>query len=168
MSEASRVEELIENAEFERFDLHAVLAPVIEAYASAWPERRFRYVSALDSAPLTGSPELVVQMLDKLVDNAVDFSGENDEILVELEPADGGYRLSVTNPGPPLPEKMRGKLFDSMISVRQGGDSAHLGLGLFIARLIAEGHGGNIRADDVEGGVRFAVTLWPLRCGITP
>ena len=54
---------------------------------------------------------------------------------------------------------MRAQLFDSMVSVRGGNDSRHLGLGLYVAKLIAEGHGGEIRADNVEGGVRFTVTI---------
>jgi signal transduction histidine kinase len=46
-----------------------------------------------------------------------------------------------------------------MVSVRGGGDSQHLGLGLYVAKLIAEGHGGRISADNIEGGVRFTVTV---------
>ncbi len=48
-----------------------------------------------------------------------------------------------------------------MVSVR-GGDDRHLGLGLYIAKLIAEGHGGRIDAANVEGGVEFRVSL-PVR-----
>ncbi len=159
MSEASRVEELIESAEFERVDLARVLETTIEAYADAWPQRRFRYESELNAAELTGAPDLLIQMLDKLVDNAVDFSRDGDEIIVALTRSEEAYRLSVENPGPPLPEKMRDRLFDSMISVRGEAGSAHLGLGLFVARLIAEGHGGDIRADNTGSGVRFTVSL---------
>ena len=54
---------------------------------------------------------------------------------------------------------MRAQLFDSMVSMRGGKDSKHLGLGLYVARLIAEGHGGTISAENVDGGVRFAVKL---------
>jgi K+-sensing histidine kinase KdpD len=54
---------------------------------------------------------------------------------------------------------MRSQLFDSMISVRRGGNDEHLGLGLYIARLIVEGHGGSIRAANIEGGVVFEVQL---------
>jgi signal transduction histidine kinase len=46
-----------------------------------------------------------------------------------------------------------------MVSVRRGDDSKHLGLGLYIARLIAEGHNGSILADNANNGVRFVVRL---------
>jgi signal transduction histidine kinase len=157
MSEASRVEELIENAEPEHFDLNDVIASTATAYADAWPERRFSLVGDGGSMPMHGSPELIIQMLDKLVDNAVGFSAAGDEVVIRLAARYGELTLSVTNPGPPLPARMRSQLFDSMVSVRAEGTGKHLGLGLFIARLIAEGHGGSITAFDVEGGVTFEV-----------
>ena len=159
MSEAGRVEELIENAEPEIFDLNAVLESTVTAYAGAWPERGFIYASDGSDATMLGAPELIVQMLDKLVDNAVGFSGYGDEIRISLSLEPEGLTLSVRNPGPPLPEHMRSQLFDSMVSVRANETGRHLGLGLFIARLIATGHGGSIRAFDVAGGVVFEVRL---------
>ena len=47
-----------------------------------------------------------------------------------------------------MPLNMHGRLFDSMVSVRseQSGDQPHLGLGLYIVRLIAEFHGGRATA----------------------
>ena len=159
MSEASRVEELMRNAEPERFDLRAVLDSITRAYRDAYTERTFDFACDLDNASAMGSPELLIQMLDKLVDNAVDFSGRGDTISIGLSATDDTLEVTVTNPGPPLPERMRSQMFDSMVSMRGGKDSKHLGLGLYIARLIAEGHGGRIRADNVEGGVRFTVTV---------
>jgi len=73
----------------------------------------------------------------------------------------------VANEGPPLPAKMQGRLFDSMVSVRQnrGDGEPHLGLGLYIVRLIAEFHGGRASAanrDDVQG-VTVSVVLPRVR-----
>jgi signal transduction histidine kinase len=98
-------------------------------------------------------------MLDKLVDNAVGFSAEGDEIHIGLSIDNGESRLDVSNPGPPLPERMRTQMFDSMVSMRPGKDNKHLGLGLYVAKLIADGHGGSIRAENIEGGVQFSVLL---------
>ncbi len=159
MSEASRVEELMSNAEPERFDLRAVLESTASAYRDVYKERAFEFSSDLDEAQANGSPELLIQMLDKLVDNAVDFSSVDDVIELELTSNDSMYEVSVTNPGPPLPERMRSQMFDSMVSVRGGENTRHLGLGLYVAKLIAEGHGGHISADNVDGGVRFTVTV---------
>jgi signal transduction histidine kinase len=50
-------------------------------------------------------------------------------------------------------------MFDSMVSMRPNKDNKHLGLGLYIAKLIVDGHNGRIAADDVDGGVRFSVWL---------
>ncbi len=159
MSEASRTEQLIENAEPEIFELGKVLESTIAAYNDAWPERRFILDKRAQDASLFGSPELLIQMLDKLADNAVDFSAKGDEISVSLDVDSENVVVSVRNPGPPLPANMRSQLFHSMVSIRHSGGKRHLGLGLYIARLIAEGHGGTISADNIEGGVEFTVRL---------
>ena len=159
MSEANRVEELMQHAEPEAFDLRAVLEPTVGAYRDVFDRRRFVFECDVATATLRGSPELMIQMLDKLVDNAADFSVDNDVITISLRAERGALILGVENPGPPLPERMRTQLFDSMVSVRSGGDDRHLGLGLYVAKLIAEGHGGRIDATNVEDGVRFTVTL---------
>jgi nitrogen-specific signal transduction histidine kinase len=46
-----------------------------------------------------------------------------------------------------------------MVSVRAHEDGTHLGLGLHVARVIADGHNGRIEAMDIDGGVRFSVWL---------
>ena len=159
MSEASRVEELMQHAEPEEFDLCAVLQSTVAAYRDVYPQRRFEFDTELGAATCHGSPELAIQMLDKLVDNAVGFSDTDDIIRVSLHSSDGAWQLAISNPGPPLPERMRSQLFDSMVSVRTDGNDKHLGLGLYVARLIAVGHGGAIRAENIDGGVMFVVSL---------
>jgi len=159
MSEASRTEELIEHVEPETFDLDKVLASTIAAYADAWPERQFSYRNTAVETEVVGSPELIIQMLDKLADNAVEFSAADDEIRVALESSTGQITLSIANPGPSLPDNMRTQLFHSMVSVRRGGGKRHLGLGLYIARLIAEGHDGSISAENTDDGVVFTIKL---------
>ena len=159
MSEASRVEELMQHVEPETFDLFAVLQSTTDAYRDVYPTRQFDFSTDLTAGPMSGSPELIIQMLDKLVDNAVEFSVDGDTIQIGLGRDTNALVLTVSNPGPPLPERMRTQLFDSMVSVRNGGDNRHLGLGLYVAKLIAEGHSGKITAANTDNGVKFAVAL---------
>jgi signal transduction histidine kinase len=161
MSEATRLEQGLASVERERFDLAAVVSGCVEGYRLAYPGQSFELALARDAAIASGSPDLAAQLLDKLVANAVDFSSAGEPIRVSLSVADGAALLSVENQGLPLPESMRGKLFDSMVSLR-GRDARtgepHLGLGLYVARLIAEFHEGAIRAENLASGSGVAVT----------
>ncbi len=161
MTEASRLEQSLRAIERERFDLAAVVRGCVEGYRLAYPQATF----ALELPPagrrveVEGAPDLAAQLLDKLVENAVDFSKGGAPVRVALDDAAGTAALTVANQGPPLPDKMRTRLFESMISMREAGGSGtpHLGLGLYVARLIAEFHGGSIAASNLAGGEGVAL-----------
>jgi two-component system, OmpR family, sensor histidine kinase ChvG len=162
MGAATRVEEAISSAERSRFDLVPLLASAVAAYRGAFPERQF--ASELPPQPVTldGAPDLIVQMLDKLIDNAVDFSPAGSTISVRLLAEPGAAVLEVENSGPPLPSEAPGRLFESLWQSRSEADNRpHFGLGLYIVRLIAEFHGGTASAGNLPGGggVRFSVRL---------
>ena len=159
MSEANRTEELIENFEPEMFQIEQILASTIAAYADAWTDRRFDFQCDSIDTRITGSPDLIIQMLDKLVDNAVDFTQVDETISVSISREASDLLISVSNPGPPLPKEMQSRLFNSMVSLRSGDPGKHLGLGLYISRLIAEGHQGSISATNTANGVTVQVRL---------
>jgi len=108
-------------------------------------------------------PDAFAQLLDKLIENAIDFAPPGTVVRVALEAPPGEAIVAVENEGPPLPEAMGHRLFDSMVSLRGHdgrADGAHLGLGLYVVRLVAEHHGGGVRAANRrEGGVRFEVAV---------
>jgi two-component system sensor histidine kinase ChvG len=82
-------------------------------------------------------------------------------VHVSLQESGGEALLTVANKGPALPAAMRGRLFDSMISMREtrAAGTPHLGIGLYVARLIAEFHGGSIAAADLPSGEGVALTV---------
>jgi signal transduction histidine kinase len=116
-----------------------------------------------ESVTLTGAPDLFAQMLDKLAANAADFAASGTPVLVGLQRVGAEAVVQFSNSGPPLPPEIADRLFDSMISVRKeaSSDNPHLGLGLYIVRLIAEFHGGRARARNREdgSGVIFEIRL---------
>jgi dedicated sortase system histidine kinase len=162
ISEATRLERMLVDAEREPFDLGRVVSGCVAGYAGAFPQARFALRLPERRVRVVGSPDLVAQMLDKLVANAVDFSAPDEPIEVSLDEAAHGATLAVSNIGPRLPEAMRGRLFESMVSMRPGGtprDEPHLGLGLFIVRLIAQFHGGRALARDRADGRGVAIEV---------
>lgn len=162
MGAATRVEEAIGNAERSRFDLTPVIGSAVSAYRVAFPERHFAAELASEAIEIDGAPDLIVQLLDKLIDNAVDFSPAGATITVRLRREPAAAVLEVDNPGPPLAPETRSRLFESLWQSRSGSDSRpHFGLGLYIVRLIAEFHRGGVVAADLPrgDGARFGVRL---------
>ncbi len=162
MSEATRVEQSIQASELEDFDLGQVLRSSIEAYRDIYPEHDFKLHIETTDTIINGSPELMVQLLDKLISNAVDFSPNDSDIQLNLNQDQRDLCLSLSNSGPLLPTDMQSQLFDSMVSLRrESTNSSHLGLGLYIAKLITQAHGGQISAHnrDDDSGVEFIIRL---------
>jgi len=162
MGAATKVEEAIAHSERQRFDVAALVRTAVGAYGSAFPQRRFVCQVPDEAVPITGAPDLIVQMLDKLIDNAVDFSADVATISVDLRVDPDFVALSVSNPGPPLPAETTTKLFESLWQSRSEADKRpHFGLGLYIVRLIAEFHGGSASATNLpdDSGAIFTVRL---------
>lgn len=159
---AARVEESIKQSERVSFDLRDLLVSAVAAYRDGFPAARFRIELPENPCFVLGAPDLLVQLLDKLIENAVDFCPPDGTITVRLERVQGYYALEVTNDGPLIPQALMGRLFESLFEQRQGrDDKPHFGLGLYIVRLIAEFHGGTaVAANRDDGsGVLFTITL---------
>lgn len=166
MSQASRMERAIAAAEAEDFDLVAVVRGCADSYLPLLAPRRLQ--TELPGAPLImhGAPDLIAQALDKLVDNARGFTPEDGWLRIRLSPTSDGAVLAIANAGPTLPPAMHDRLFNSLVSVRDGaavpqGETPHLGLGLYIVRLIAQAHRGSASARNLEydEGVEFVLEL---------
>jgi two-component system, OmpR family, sensor histidine kinase ChvG len=164
MGAATRVEEAIAHSERHRFDLGALVRATTDAYGGAFPNRRFACEVPAEPVEINGAPELIVQMLDKLVDNAVDFSGDGATISIVLRAGDTHVELDVANPGPSLPPEATTRLFESLWQSRAEPDKRpHFGLGLYIVRLIAEFHGGSAQAANLPDGSGAVFTVRLLR-----
>ena len=163
MSEATRLEQAIQSNDKEVFSVAHVLQGCTEGYRLAYPTHQFALKEPLPEGQLTGSPELFAQMLDKIIANATEFSPEQSVIHLEVVKQSDKLILSVVNPGPILPENMQEQLLESMVSVRQEKNSTqpHLGLGLYVARIIAEYHNGSIQLKNLadHSGVRVEVSF---------
>ncbi|GJL80527.1 MAG: proteobacterial dedicated sortase system histidine kinase [marine bacterium B5-7] len=165
LTEAANLEEALQYEDLENFDLCEVVEGCVEGYRISFPDHRFILNRKAMRLPVAGAPDRFAQLLDKLIDNSVDFGEPNGSIELSLAETGNFAVMTVSNQGSSLPVDMKERLFDPMVSVgRKDATQAHLGLGLFIARLIAEHHHGDITASNIEepAGVCFTVRL-PLR-----
>ena len=162
MSEASRMERAIAAAEAEDVDLRAVVRGCAEAYRPLIGARELTCQLPEAPLPMHCAPELIAQALDKLLDNALSFTPADGWLRLALIAREDGAEITLANQGPPLPAAMQARLFDSLVSLRDKatpGDAPHLGLGLYVVRLVAERHGGSASAGNLEDGSGVAFTL---------
>ncbi|MES9879798.1 MAG: proteobacterial dedicated sortase system histidine kinase [Sedimenticola sp.] len=162
MREATRLEQLMQQTEPETFDLTDMLRMAMDNYHQVFPGIRFPVTTPSQPVMLSGAPDLISQALDKLIGNAVDFHIPETPIELQLTENQQVIRLEIRNQGPPLPTELGQNLFDSMVSIRQKkGAEPHLGLGLYLVRLICEFHHGEVTANNLRdgSGVSFTLTL---------
>lgn len=163
LREVTSLEEALSRGERCEVDLVAFLEDYLLAYGDT-KGARIQARLPTGTLPITVIEGRVEQMLDKLLDNAVEFC-DGGPVRVDLREQDGEARIRVENHGPPLPEGPAAQqLFEPMWSERKRTSERHLGVGLYVARLIAEHHGGGIRAWNTgDGSVVFEVALREAR-----
>lgn len=163
MSEASQLEQFLRGAERELFDIDALVTGCTEGYRAAYPHHRFDLNSAGKPVLVSGIADAIAQLLDKLIQNAIDFAVPDSAITVSIALRGQRVVLSVENKGAVLPETVSSQLFTSMVTSRQGSaaQDGHLGLGLYIVKIIADFHGGVVRASNLAdvSGVQFEVEI---------
>jgi len=169
MSEAARLEQSLQGQQKNPLELNSFIKQCVDAYQQANTEQTFIMKPCIGNTMIMANPELLSQCLDKLISNAIDFSRTDTPIVLSLQCDQKTIQLDISNQGPTLPESIRDNLFESMVSFRdkqtghdkQIGKHGHLGLGLYIVRLITDFHGGQVKAENLpdQTGICISITL---------
>jgi signal transduction histidine kinase len=159
--DTSRLEAGTFSYRFEDVDLSRLVTEAVEASTLAQPD--VRVVAAVNGAlpTIRGDRARLRQVLGNLIDNAVKYSPEAGEVQVSALVADGAVQISVRDAGPGIPREHQARIFEKFGRVDVPGTSKPgTGLGLFIARSIAEAHGGTLEvASEPREGATFIFTL---------
>ena len=161
LADAANLEEALEAEELENIDLNELLASYVANCGSSHVGVSFQYKGSPAPVHSLVSDFRIEQMLDKLIDNAVDFHRAGTPIRVQLECYGDLLQIMVANRGAALSEERLHTIFDSMVSHRGPDNRLHFGLGLHVVRIIAEHHGGTVSALNLAdaSGVAFVVRL---------
>jgi heavy metal sensor kinase len=110
--------------------------------------------------PLVGDENLLRQLVINLLENAVSHTPPGGHVGVELCASNGTVSMAVTDSGPGVPEEERERIFERFVRLAPSGAQTGAGLGLPIARWIAEQHGGRLTLESsAPSGARFVVSL---------
>ena len=159
LADAANLEESLEADELEIIDLNLLLENYVANCKLVHPQCSFSYRGPGRPALAAVSDFRIEQLLDKIVDNAIDFHRADSPIRVQLDCFREHLQITVANRGPVLPEEVERSVFDSMVSHRGQQNKLHFGLGLYVVRIIAEYHGGFVRATNLRDGSGVAIMI---------
>lgn len=158
----------VEGLPRERFDLAAWLGSHLQSWATHPRHTDFRVITADTPLPLESHPVLLGEVVNVLLDNAGRYSPPGTAITLTLSHSEGSARIAVSDHGPGIAPDDLPQVFtpffrttDALRVNRQG-----VGLGLAIARRLAEALGGHLSVTSRTGeGSRFTVTV-PAATGV--
>jgi signal transduction histidine kinase len=159
--DTSRIEAGTFSYRFEEVDLGRVVDEAVDAAVLA--QQEVPVVASVRGAlpEIRGDRTRLRQVLSNLIENAVKYSPEGGEVRVSAAAANGAVRIAVRDAGPGIPRDQQGRIFEKFGRVDvPGASKPGTGLGLFIARSIAEAHGGSLDVSSgSEPGSTFTLTL---------
>lgn len=162
LTEAANLEQAIEAETFVIFDLAKLVQSYKEVYQSSNPDKSFIFEALAKPLIIEGTPDHIAQMLDKLIDNAMDFAKPGSSIILRTKRDEDMAIIEIINEGKYLPEKMAERVFEPMVSLgRTDATKTRLGMGLYIVKLITTYHGGSVQARNLrlKEGVKFTVAI---------
>ena len=159
--DTSRIEAGTFSYRFDEVDLGRVVDEAVEA--AVLGQQEVPIVASVRGAlpTIRGDRTRLRQVLGNLIENAVKYSPEGGEVRVSAAAANGAVRISVRDTGPGIPPDQQRRIFEKFGRVDvPGASKPGTGLGLFIARSIAEAHGGSLDVSSgAEPGSTFTLTL---------
>ena len=171
---SSMIQDLLDSSRLESGHLMLRLAPLDLVRLSGDVVQRLSSVDdrvvfapgSTDQLPVSADADRIERVLTNLLTNALKFSPPKTPVVVSVRQQNGEAEVAVADRGVGIPADQRSRIFERF--EQSGSDpsarTAGLGLGLYIARLIVEAHGGRLWVESVLGeGSTFRFTLPMLR-----
>ena len=144
-------------------DLAEVVCATVAVHRSAHPEERLRIsCDSPDRLPAHLDHDMVVEVVDNLVRNAIEAQPRGGAVRVRLLRDGTRARIHIDDEGPGIPEGDRARIFDLYFTTKPEGS----GLGLSLVARMVSALGGHLELEETEPGAHFVVTL-PLHRSTT-
>jgi signal transduction histidine kinase len=159
--DTSRIEAGTFSYTFERVDMEELVREVVGGLTLAQEEVGVQVEVPAPLPAIRGDRDRLRQVLLNLVSNAVKYTHPGDVVQVLASARNGSVSVRVVDHGPGIAQAQQQIIFEKFGRANVGGKAKPgTGLGLYIARSIAEAHGGSLEVDSRPGeGAAFVLTL---------
>ncbi|MBT8134313.1 MAG: HAMP domain-containing protein [Gammaproteobacteria bacterium] len=147
LTEAANIDDALTQDETETFDIAALLDEYVSNSRRKHHDADLQYHGINRGVFVEGNDIRMVQLLDKIKDNALDFATPETGIVFELDISQGDRAIIyIKNEGDSIPQQQLDMLFQGMVSHRSVKTGMpHLGIGLYVAHKIAQFHQGQLK-----------------------
>lgn len=162
ISFASRVDAEMAQADTELQDFGQLAESWVSMARDRHSSWQLDWTAPQEAMPVQIHASRIVQILDNLLANAISFSPPGTPLTIGLQADQNQLRFTLSDRGPGIPAGKLETVFDRFYSERPSDEAfgTHSGLGLSIARQIAEAHGGSLTARNrKKGGACFTLSL---------
>lgn len=147
LTEAASIDEALMQDELEKTDIATLISEYVSNSQLKHADAKLHYYGVESGVYVLANDIRIVQLLDKLKDNALDFALPETEISFQLDVSQRQQlTISIKNEGETIPQAQLDGLFQGMVSHRSvKAATPHLGIGLYVAFQIAQFHHGQLK-----------------------
>ncbi len=143
-----------------RFSIDEQIRRILLVLEPEWTKKNIELDIDLDDVYYFGDEELMAQIWQNIINNAIKFTPENGEIKVRLFRSDKSITARISDSGPAIPKEVSEHIFDKFYQGDNSRKTEGNGLGLALVKRIVDLCGGKIYVENLyEGGVCFVVEL---------
>jgi len=136
-------------------DLKALVRDAAATLEPTARRKRIQLSTTLDGEAVASvDGKLVRRAIENLLGNALKYTPAGKDVSVDVRHRDGTVEIEVRDRGPGIPAELKATMFEKYGSVeaKKGGPRKGFGLGLYMVKLVADGHGGMASVLDRDGG----------------
>jgi two-component system, OmpR family, sensor kinase len=154
----------------EDVDLLDIVAAEVDRAAVLAPSLTVRLVGEVNQLPIRADSSRIAQILSNLLDNARRHTPNGGEIMVCTAVCDQNAVVTIIDSGPGIPHADRERIFDRLVRLDDARDrgSGGAGLGLSIARALAQAHHGTLECVPRAAGAAFRLAVPMVPASIRP
>lgn len=150
-----------DHLERKSFDLADLVLDLVERMRPVAGMRDIEItVRSCDHSQIMGDPILIQSAVQNILDNAIKYSPPDQTISINIERKDGGVSVQISDRGPGFTNKDRARLTERFVRGDNAADTVGSGLGLTIAKEVAQAHGGNLSLNNRSKGGGACVSFY--------
>ena len=141
------------------FNLSEQIRTCVLLLENKWSKKNLEWNLDFEEHDITANEELLKQIWINLIDNAIKFSPEYGELNIRITRTNDVLSVSIVNPGAPIPGDKQDRIFQKFYQADESHATEGNGIGLAVAKKVAELHQGSISVQSEPGKTAFTVTL---------